>query len=279
MMTMQRASFMTTDEMTIAYYTWTPASTAKAVLMIAHGIGEHAQRYAHVAQALSAQGFVVVAPDHRGHGNSSGERAYFDNFDQPVADLHQLFNLIHSTYAHLPVFLYGHSMGSGIALLYALRYQQALRGLIVSGTVTNVEDGQNALVIRIASLLAAIFPKARLVPAIPTHELSTDGAEVRIYEQDALNDHGKTRLGMGAGIIAMGRDIRQRAHTLTLPILLLHGADDIITPVSGTHTIYDLVVSADKTKHIFPGMRHEVVNEVGREQVITMLITWLNQHS
>jgi lysophospholipase len=271
-------TFTTPDNAKIHYHHWTPQGDPKAVVVIVHGIGEHGARYTHVAQAMNAAGYVVVAPDHRGHGNSDGERAHFDSFDLPVRDLHQLIQSLETQYRQLPVFMYGHSMGSGIALLYTLEYQRELKGLILSGTVVSLEDGQNPVVLAIGGLVGRFFPKSRIVPQLPSSTLSTDPAVVRDYDADPLNDHGKVRIGMAHKMIQLGRDVRSRAHMLTLPLLILHGEDDKLTPISGSRAIYESASSPDKTLKTYPGLRHELVNEVGREEIIALMVSWLDKH-
>ncbi len=271
-------TFTTPDNANIYYHLWTPDSEAKAVVIIVHGIGEHGARYAHVAQAMNATGYVVAAPDHRGHGKSDGERAHFNTFNDPVNDLYQLLKILEKQYRQLPVFMYGHSMGSGIALLFTLEYQRELKGLMLSGTVVSLEDGQNPIMIAVGSLLGRFLPKSRLVASLPSSTLSTDPEVVRDYDADPLNDHGKVRIGMAHKMIQLGRDVRSRAHTLTLPLLILHGEDDKLTPISGSRAIYDLANSPDKTLKTYPGLRHELVNEVKRDEIIALMVAWLDKH-
>jgi acylglycerol lipase len=83
---------------------------------------------------------------------------------------------------------------------------------------------------------------------------------------------------MGNGIIQAGRDIRARAQTLTVPMLVLHGDQDKICPPSGSSTIYELASSPDKTLKLYPGLRHELVNEIGRDGIIAEMLAWMNQH-
>jgi acylglycerol lipase len=271
-------TFNTPDNATINYYEWLPLTPPKAVVIIVHGLSEHAARYAHVAKAWNADGYAVYALDHRGHGKSSGERSYFPNFGVPVVDLKQFFDIVKEKHPHEHIFMYGHSMGTGISLLWALEYQRELRGLLLSGTVITVEEGSNPLVVSVGGLLAKFIPLTRAVPSLPSSELSTDAEQVRLYDADPLVDRGQVRLGMGNGIIQAGRDIRARAQTLTVPMLVLHGDQDKICPPSGSSTIYELASSPDKTLKLYPGLRHELVNEIGRDGIIAEMLAWMNQH-
>lgn len=271
------AELATADGLSLHYHIWSPSSPPRALVFIAHGIGEHGLRYDHVGQALAQAGYRVIAPDHRGHGRSSGERTYFASFDQPVADLRQLYELFIRQHREVPVFLYGHSMGSGIALKYALAYQSELRGLILTGTVITLGEGQSPLALAAVRWVGARWPKLRLVPPLPTDTLSTDPATVRAYEADPLVDHQRLRVGMVHQMIELGRDLRSKAHRLTIPLLIMHGEDDQLTPISGAQWIYREASASDKTLRTYPGLRHELVNERNREAILQEMIDWLNK--
>ncbi|XWX02848.1 lysophospholipase [Aggregatilineales bacterium SYSU G02658] len=272
------AELTTRDGLTLHYHTWTPNEPPRALVFIVHGIGEHGLRYDHVGRAMAQAGYLVIAPDHRGHGRSGGPRTFFASFDQPVADLRQLYEQFVRQHRGLPVFLYGHSMGSGIALKYALAYQSELRGLILTGTVITLGEGQPAVSLAAVRLLGPRLPMLRLVPSLPTDTLSTDAATVRAYEADPLVDHQRLRVGMVHQLIELGRDIRSKAHRLAIPLLVMHGEDDQLTPISGAHFIHREASTSDKTLRTYPGLRHELVNERGREAIIQEMIDWLNKH-
>src|SRR5882757_5469839 len=95
----------------IYWQAWLPTGEPRAVVVIAHGIGEHSGRYGHVADRLTAAGFAAYALDHRGHGRSSGPRALIDRMDHAVADVDQFVTLAASRHVGRPLNLLGHSMG------------------------------------------------------------------------------------------------------------------------------------------------------------------------
>jgi len=266
------------DGMQLFAHAWQPPRRASKVLFIAHGIGEHAGRYDHLARALNEDRIAVFALDHRGHGRSGGLRAYFDDFGQPVRDLHQFWEEISLEHGGNPMYLYGHSMGSIIALMFALQYPHFLSGLILTGTATTVEEGQPAALVQVALLGGSILPKLRSAQGIDITTLSTDINIQRAYKADPLNDGKAIRLGMARGIILHGRAILQRAEDLRMPLLIMHGADDKLTPPSGSQAVYDRASSADKTLRFWPGMRHELINEQDRQAVIQVIRDWLMKH-
>src|SRR5690242_19424701 len=99
---------------------WLPEGAVRAVVVIAHGAGEHSSRYAHVAARLVGEGYAVYALDHRGHSRSEGPRAVIDRMDNAVLDLDQLVMLATSEHPGVPVFLLGHTMGGTISVRYAI---------------------------------------------------------------------------------------------------------------------------------------------------------------
>ncbi|MGH7750036.1 MAG: alpha/beta fold hydrolase, partial [Candidatus Dormibacteria bacterium] len=136
--------FTGVGDVEIFWQAWLPADP-RAVVVIAHGAGEHSGRYAHVARRLVDAGYAVYALDHRGHGRSQGRRAVVDRMDRVVADVRTLVSLAGSQQPGRPVFLLGHSMGGTIAIAFAARHQDELAGLALSGPVAVLEAASPAL--------------------------------------------------------------------------------------------------------------------------------------
>ena len=112
---------------------WLPDSPPVGVIVVAHGFGEHIDRYMNLVNAAVPRGYAVYGPDHRGHGRSGGVRALIDKHDYLLDDLDQVFVRVAADHPGKPVFLLGHSMGGNIALASALRSPDRLRGLVLSG--------------------------------------------------------------------------------------------------------------------------------------------------
>jgi alpha-beta hydrolase superfamily lysophospholipase len=277
---MQHAThtFQSSDRLNIHTESWLPDGEPKAIVLIVHGYGEHIGRYAHVAERLVQHGYAVYGLDHRGHGKSEGLRAHFDHFDQPVNDLKQYFDQIKAQHPGQKIFLWAHSMGSLIGLAFALRYQDQLAGMVLSGTAVNGDETQPAPLIAVGKLLSNVIPKVALIPALPAAALSHDAAIVTGYDSDPLNYRGAWRVRMGSLLIEAGRQLRARASELRLPLLILHGGDDQLVPKSGSEYMYERAGSSDKTLKIYPGLYHEVHNELEKETVLADAVNWLDQH-
>jgi alpha-beta hydrolase superfamily lysophospholipase len=268
-------SLKSADGLTLSTSTWLPDASAKAAVVIVHGVAEHIHRYEHVANYLNTRGYAVYAMDHRGHGNSEGERTYFANFEQPVNDLRLWMERVKA--ANSKIFMYGHSMGSLISLLYALRYQSELAGLVSSGTPLDAETTLSPFVIMLGKALNMIVPKLHFLPLDST-TLSRDPAVSSGYDNDPLVDRKPLRLAMGVGIGSNATKVKARLSELKLPLLILHGSDDVICPPSGSDVLYQRAGSADKTLKKYDGLRHEIHNEPEQNQVLQEIADWLDKH-
>nr|MBM4730444.1 alpha/beta fold hydrolase [Prescottella equi] len=258
----------------IVYDVWRPDGPPTGILLLAHGLGEHARRYDHVVERLVGLGLVVYAPDHRGHGRSGGKRIELHDWSEFLDDLHRLSAVAIAENPGLQRFLLGHSMGGAIALSYALDHQDELSGLILSAPAVDVVGGKPRVVIEIGKLLG------RFAPGIPVETLdaksvSRDPAVVAAYESDPLVHHGKVKAGIARGMILAAESFPARLPSLTIPVLLLHGTEDRLADVSGSRMIAAHAGSKDLTLKTYDGLFHEVFNEPEQEKVLDDLVDWL----
>ena len=264
----------------LMYATWQPSTPPKAVALVVHGYGEHSGRYRHVIEALVDHGYVAYTLDHRGHGGSDGVRAHVEHFDYFIDDFHRLAQLAHDAYPHLPVVLIGHSMGGLIALRYALRYQDELQALVVSGPALQIGENISPLIKRMSRVLAVVAPRLPLVAAAdPAAEsvLSRDPSVQEAFENDPLCYNGKLRARMGYEMMQASLDARARMGGLRLPLLVMHGADDRLVNPQGSRDLYAQAQSDDKTIKLWPGCRHEIFNEPERAEVIAYMLRWIDE--
>ncbi len=255
------------------------AGGAQVLALIVHGLGEHSGRYRHVAAALTAAGFHCFGIDQLGHGKSGGLRGFIPDLRLAVDDLRCLYEIATEHDAHKPVFLFGHSMGSLTSLEFALRYPDRLSGIALSGVAINGEYTRPAWLVKLCLFAAAYIPKLRLSPPGSPRALSHDDEIVKEWWEDPLIDRGMWRVGTSAALLLASRRIRQSAPQLTLPILALHGSDDHLVPASGAFFLRQNVSSTDVSVKIYEGMRHELVNETCREEVIQTLTGWMLERS
>jgi acylglycerol lipase len=251
---------------------WLPADPS-GVVLLCHGLGEHAGRYGNVVDAVLPDGWAVYGLDLRGHGLSGGPRAHFDSYDDLLVDLDVLRRAVVARHPDLPVVLLGHSMGGQIALAYALEHQADLAGLVLSAPALAGEVVPKPMV-PILRALGRVAPTLR--PAgIDVTKISKDPAVVAAYQADPLVHHGKPTLALGLRILGQYAVLPERARQLTVPLLLQHGSADALTDPAGTRLLAVTAGSTDKTVRWYDGLWHEIYNEPERAQPLADLREWL----
>jgi len=252
---------------------WLPGGDARAVLVVAHGSAEHGGRYAEVAERLAEEGIVTYVMDQRGHGKSEGQRANVGRMSYVVADLGRMAKLARERHSRTPLFVLGHSLGSVIALEYAVANGNDLRGLILSGAgldISVVSEGQY----RVAQLLSKLAPNLGLLK-LDSSAVSRDPEVVRAYDDDPLVYSGKLPVRTLAEGVASSRRLHGELDRLRMPLLLIHGGADSLIAPNGSQVVYDRASSEDKTLKIYDGMYHETLNDPDRDQVIGDLVSWI----
>ncbi|MBW0016320.1 MAG: lysophospholipase [Mycobacterium sp.] len=260
----------------IVYDVWTPDSPARAVVVLAHGLGEHARRYDHVAQRFGEAGLVTYALDHRGHGRSGGKRVLVRDITEYTADFDTLVGIAKREHPGLKCVVLGHSMGGGIVFAYGVERPDNYDLMVLSGPAVAAQEVVSAPMAWLAKVLGA------LIPGVPVQELDVDGisrdpAVVAAYKNDPLVYHGKVPFGIGRALLQVGETMPQRAPALTAPLLVVHGADDRLIPVSGSRRLVECVGATDVELKVYPVLYHEVFNEPEGDQVLADVVTWINK--
>ncbi|MBN1878446.1 MAG: lysophospholipase [Anaerolineae bacterium] len=286
----------------IFVYCWGPPTgvTVKAVVQIEHGAAEHALRYERVARVLNQHGYIVYADDHRGHGKTAGtlDKAGIcgpDGWNGMVKDAKQLTGIIKEKHPGLPVFLFGHSMGSFMAQQYIQNWGEGLAGAILCGStglalveasvlpiaeqVAQGEAGSQPSAI-FAGLFASVNEPFEPVKT-PFDWLSRDETEVQKYIDDPwcgfAFTNGMTYEFVKGTVHLFDNEARIPKN---LPIYIISGEMDPVGANNGVITLVnryqnDLVIE-DISYRLYPGARHEILNETNRDEVQADLITWLD---
>ena len=258
----------------IYWQAWLPSGEPRAVVVIAHGIGEHSGRYGHVAARLNAAGFAAYALDHRGHGRSSGPRGLIDRMDHAVSDVDSFVTLAAARHAAHPLHLLGHSMGGAIAIAYALRHQERLHGLLLSSAAVSVGSAPASARFE-AKALATVAPNAGVMGIDPSL-ISHDPAVVRAYREDPLVYQGQLPARTVAEVAATVEGFVAGVPALRVPLLVMAGTGDRIVPPSGSRMVYDRAGSPDRTLRLYDGLYHELFNEPERRVVLGDVTGWLD---
>lgn len=265
-------SFEGEGRVRIGYRAWPTAGSTRAAVVISHGGGEHSGRYGHVAGRLNAAGYEVYALDHRGHGTSDGERMRFGSVDPLAADLREMVRIAAEAVPARKPFLLAHSMGAAVGLHYACDHQDELSGMVLSGALASLDQKTP---VRMAARAVARIAPARGIFKVDPETVSRDPEVITAYDSDPLNFHGSIPAETIVALERVGMSFPKRLPSLTLPLLILHGGSDKLTPPSGSRLVDELAGSHDKTLHIYPGLRHEILNEPERDAVIDEIVAWL----
>ena len=262
----------TSDGLVLAAQAWLPPSP-RALVALVHGIAEHGGRYAWLAGRAAERDVGVVTLDLRGHGRSPGERSYVERFDDYLLDVDALWGWAGELAAGRPLFLMGHSMGGAIALRWVRQRRPAMAGLILSSAALKIGGDVPRLLIALAPLLSRWLPHMRGTRLDPSL-ISRDPAQVAAYVDDPLVSLAAPPARTGAELLAVMEANRGAAPGLTLPVYLFHGDADRLTDPDGSREIHAAWGGADKTLRIWPGSRHETLNDLEREAVAAALLDW-----
>ncbi|PEG58625.1 lysophospholipase [Mycolicibacterium boenickei] len=261
----------------IVYDVWTPDVAPRGVVVLSHGLGEHAGRYHHVARRFGESGLVVYALDHRGHGRSGGKRVYLRDMSEYVGDFRTLVGIAAAQYPALPLLVLGHSMGGGIVFTYGVEYPDEYTAMVLSGPAVAAQAAVSPVLAVVAKVLGKIAPGLP-VENLDANAVSRDPAVVAAYNADPLVWHGKVPAGIARALIIVGETMPQRASALTAPLLVVHGEKDRLVAAEGSRHLVECVGSSDVHLKVYPGLFHEVFNEPEKELVLDDVTTWIETH-
>ncbi|TFG80105.1 MAG: alpha/beta fold hydrolase [Spirochaetales bacterium] len=300
-------SHIADDGKSIHVYRWSPDGEPSACILVAHGMAEHAGRYARFAAAATAVGFEVWAPDHRGHGKTAAENeigwlAEQDGFRRVVEDLRGLADRIRTERPGAKLFLLGHSWGSLLSQGFISLYADRLAGCVLSATTGIVAPAAaiGKVIVAIGGAIKGWRTKAPLADKMsfgefnkpfepsrtPFDWLSRDPAEVDAYISDPLCGFVCTWeyfRDILRGLDWINSGPAQAAIPKDLPVLLFTGSDDPLGGSSGgmmaLHEKYRSLGIRDLTVRLYEGARHETLNEINRGDVTADLLAWLEGRS
>ncbi len=268
-------SFDGVDGVRIVYDVWTPDATPRGVVILSHGFGEHAHRYDHVAQRFGRDGLLTYALDHRGHGRSGGKRVLVKDISEFTGDFDTLVGIATHEHPDVPRIVLGHSMGGGIVFAYGVEHPDNYDLMVLSGPAVAAQTAVSPLLAWIAKTVGAIAPGLPL-QQLDAGAVSRDPAVVDAYNTDPQVYHGKVPGGIARVLMLVGETMPQRAASLAAPLLVVHGSDDHLIPVEGSHQLVAAVGSSDVELKVYPGLYHEVFNEPEQDQVLDDVVSWIN---
>ena len=253
-----------------------PVPSPALTLALCHGYGEHAGRYAHVAEALNRHSIAVTTADLRGHGLSPGEPGRIERFSDYLEDLDSIVERARGLAAGGPLALLGHSMGGLITLDWLLtRRPEGLVGVVVTSPFVDLPRGPRLLA-RLLSPLSGVLPGLRAEVGFASEELSHDPEMNRAHAEDPLI-RGRAVLRSITEARRAGRRVLRRAAELPGPLLLLYAGADRVVSAEATDRLVARLRMPDRTCRRLEGLHHEILNESPevREPLLEEIAEWL----
>jgi len=254
---------------------WIPEADNKGVICLVHGLGEHGGRYGgDFVQMFGQLKFSVVTIDLHGHGKSGGKRGHISSYEVLMDDIDILLTEAQKKFsAHLPVFLYGHSMGGNLVLNYALRKDQSLSGLIVSAPWLEMETSPPLIKLLLGFIMSYIWPRFTMGNGIDSTQLTHEEDIKKEYDKDNLvHDRISARLFME--VYKAGKWAIKHADELEIPALILHGTADKITSIDGSREFAHKAGKECRFNEL-KGYYHELHNENNKELVFSLIKEWI----
>ena len=248
----------------------------RGVVLVVHGLGEHAWRYDRMAERLNSWGFVVRAYDQYGHGESMGARGALPSANRLLEDLAEVVDETRARMnAKTPLIILGHSLGGLVAGRFVSLRMRSIQALIMSSPV--LDPGLNTFQKLLLAVLPRIAPDLRISNGLNPEFLSHDPSVVSAYKADPLV-HDRICARLAVFIAKNGPATIASAPSWSVPTLLLYaGADKLVNPAGSR--AFALAAPKDVvTAQCFQALFHEIFNELGpqREHVFEALKRWLD---
>ena len=266
-------TLMTKDNLKINLFS-NQLKNKRGVIVVTHGMGEHALRYAEMASYFTEAGFIVVAFDIRGHGSSEGKRGHTPSYDLLMDDIDRVYDYVCSDFPDVPIVLFGHSMGGNLILNFLLRRKRKVAGVIVTGPYFKLGFEPPKWKIVLAKLSSNILPRLSQPTGLEKVALTRRHEVVREYEDDQLV-HDRISSSFFINVHFAGQYAIDHAHEITTPLLVMHGSADRLTSPQGTMEFIKNAPDHVSSK-IWQGLYHELHNEPERKEVFLYELNWLN---
>jgi len=245
--------------------------------VIVHGLGEHGGRYQHLAAWFTPLGATVYAIDLRGHGRSGGPRGHAPSLDVLLADIDAVV-VRARTDSGGPVVLIGHSFGGLLAIAYTLRHPDHIDKAVFSAPLLIPKVKVPAWKRPLTKILPRVAPRVAVSNEVDPNLLSHDPEIARRYASDPLV-HDRITGGLYGDTIARGEAFIARASEVRVPFLLMQGRDDRIVDPLGSQRFFARATAPDRAFCLYPGLYHEIFNELEHERVFQDLESWLTQRT
>ncbi|NES81750.1 MAG: alpha/beta hydrolase [Moorea sp. SIO2B7] len=271
-----RGSIVAPDSTKLAYQCWLPEQSPEGVFLFVHGIGGHSGQptYTYLIDFLVGAGLVVYGLDLRGHGNSEGPRGHVNRWGDYLDDVSTMLQKLRSDHPDIPLFLFGQSLGGLISLEVAIEKGSELSGVIASAPALALKNPTLVFLVR---LISNIFPLLKVDIGLDPRLFTRDTQELPRLKDDPLRQPRVTTRVLGGVHEAIPR-VHANAHLLKIPVLIIVGEADGVTPPHGTKKFIDNATIADKMLKTYEGGYHQPMVDINRDEVFADILGWIRAH-
>lgn len=273
---MNESSFEGAKGLKIATRSWQPEGTPRAVMMLVHGFNAHSGYMVWPGEQFAANGFASYALDLRGRGKSEGERFYVEDFQDYLDDVTKLVQIAREENPGKPVFMLGHSAGGVIATSYVYDHQDEIEGLVCHSFAFDV--GLPHLVQLALEGVGYLAPHLHVF-SLNNADFSRDPAAVERMNTDPLIAKESQPAETASEMLKAAARLKENMPNFKIPVLIIHGTEDKATRPEGSQYFYDHAGSSDKTLKLYEGHYHDLLADVGKEEVFADIIGWLNERA
>lgn len=252
---------------------WKPDHYPRAITIVMHGLGSHSSGQKHITEYLVSEGYTVHAFDVRGHGKSEGARAFLKKSTAFIEDALHFISMVKEEEQDLPIFLVGHSMGGLISLDLAMNHPDLINGVITLAPALMIDRLKNTM----NSITSEVPDEYTIETSPDTNQLTRDPQVLEWMETDSLR-HFYITIGLVKGLLNRVEWMLNHPDQLQTPLLLIQGEQDTIVSVKTNRDFFDSLSISDKTWLGYPEMLHNPQDEIGREDVLTNISSWLEKH-
>lgn len=271
-------TFVGSGGVNLYFQSWHPLKASRAVIIGIHGHGDHSGGLFNIIQHLLPEGFSWYGLDLRGHGRSPGKRGHIERWRDFHSDLALFINMVRERESNsLPVFLLGHSLGGLLGLEYAINNPKHLDGIVAISPALNYH-GFSPAIHAVLPLISLARPKFVFNLEQDNRKLTRDIKAIKRLNRDTLR-HGKITARLGQELLEAGKRVKANARHLRVPLLMLFGLTDIITPAEDMRVFYQAVALAEKESFEYPLTLHRPFDDLNQNQVMEHLSGWLNRRT
>lgn len=266
------------DGLKLHYRIVEASAEEKGVLLFVHGVNEHMERYRN-AIGFFSKNYKIYLFDFRGHGLSEGYRSYVNVFQDLVTDLKCFVDFVLSQEKNKKIFMIAHSMGGQIALNYLAQNPDAnLTGFMTSSPNIKIAFSLSRLEIYLAKKLSKLFPKMPVInQKIKPEDLTRIPESIANYKEDKLINKNLT-LRLAAELLINQEALLDLAQKISFPAFMMHSGEDKVCHKQGSIEFFEKLHSKDKKLKVYEGARHELFNDIVKDDVFHDMQQWLEAH-